>query len=494
MPRPILEAKSVSMEIENIRILDDINLSLYPGEIHLVVGENGAGKSSLAKIFSGLVDDYSGHILLDGKTISLYSPASARENRIFTLQQNCTIFDNLTVAQNLFVNNAKYFNGKRRFFSQREMNKQAQKILDSLDFPLCATQKASFLDLAEKRMLEIARISAIDPQVLIFDEPVSSLTRKEVATFEKVINHFKERGCAIMIITHKVEDFQIHINRLTIMRDGKIISSKDTLSDSSQVKKIIWGKHSKNRYPRLSLPLGEEIFCVHNLSTSDLLRNINFSLHQGEIIGIAGLVGSGRSQIAKTIIGEYPKTSGTFYVDRLEAKINSPKDAINYGIAFMTEDRYDDGLFLNLDVLRNVFCVSPSEENFFQYKRQSTKLFEKYQKLVNISIHKPRNTITKKLSGGTQQKMILLRWFLSQTHIFIFDEPTRGVDIASKLDIYNMMNDLTRKKAGIILISSNFEELTGMCDKILILRDGKIVCEAQRKISGDYESLYEYII
>ena len=471
-------------------------VSLYAGEIHVVLGENGAGKSSLAKILCGLITDYEGAIYVEGKRVLINTPLSAQKLGIASIQQECLTFDKLTVAENIFANNPSFFGTGQKLYSRHELHKKAQILLDTIGYSLDAREKVENLNLAEKSMMDIARISALQPKILILDEPGSSLNQQEIESFCKIINQIKEKKIAVMIITHRLEELKITPDRLTIMRDGKIVSSGIPAKyDSSEIRKKTWGAHSSNRYPRLNLPLGKELFCVENLSTSNLLYNISFSIREGEIVGIAGLVGSGRSQIAKTIIGQYPHTSGTFYIDRLKAIIKNPKDAIDYGIAFVTEDRYNDGLFLNLDILRNVFSVNESQdEELLLNNKLNLRLFNKYQKKVNLSINNPFAVSSKRLSGGMQQKLILLRWLLSSAKIFIFDEPTRGVDIASKVDIYNLMNDLTRKKAGILLISSSFEELIGMCDTILILKDGTISHKAHRSVSRDFETLYEYII
>lgn len=496
MAEPILQTKAIDLFFENINILCDVNISLYPGETHIVFGENGAGKSSLAKVLCGIYPQHGGTIELNGKEVQISSPEEARKQGIISIHQNSTVFENLSVAENIFVNHPDHFKSAFSLLNKAKLNKMTADILKRLNFTLDPNEKVKYLDLAQRRMIELARISLLNPRVLILDEPTASLTLSEAQAFIDVMASFKKQGAAIMVITHQVRELSKFADRITILRDGKVVATEEktafTLDDISQK---IWGKYYTNKYPKLDLKSGKEVFCVEDLCTQNLLDHITFSLHKGEILGITGLVGSGRSQLAKAIFGQHPRTKGTFYVDRLKAKIDTPKDAIEHGIAFVTEDRYDNGLFSNLDVLKNVFSVNNSFNNkFFINQKQNLKLFKKNQEKVNLNISAPHVKMFPTLSGGTQQKILLMRWIFSFSKIFIFDEPTHGVDIASKVDIYNLINDLARKGAGILLISSSFEEVTGMCDRILILKDGQIAHEAKRSTPGDYDDLFEYVI
>jgi ABC-type sugar transport system ATPase subunit len=497
MPEPILEMQSISVSIQNISIIHDIDFVLHPGEIHVVLGENGAGKSSLVKVLCGIYSCYTGRIYMDGKEVRIDSPHTARQLGIVSIQQDTNVFEDLTVAENMFVNNVGLLAPSSiGIISKRKMFQTAQKILDGLSFPIKSSQKMKYLDLAQKRMVEIARISILNPRILILDEPLVSLNRSEAQSFLQLISYFKSKGVAILLVTQKFKEYYIEGDRLTIMRDGAIVSTEKVQFGRAEVadsiEKKVWGKYFPEKYPKLSLKPGPELFCIENLSTENTLDEISFSLNQGEILGVTGLVGSGRSQLAKAIIGMHPIQSGTFYIDRLKASINSPKDAIDYGIAYITEDRHQDGLFLNLNVLENVFSLNqPEDASILNDQKCKTKLYKKYESKINLKLLS-YNSPLYSLSGGNQQKVMLLRWLLSSARIFIFDEPTHGIDIASKVDIYNLMNDLVRKHAGILLISSSLEELTGMCDRILVLRDGRIVYEAKRSIPGDFSKIYHF--
>ena len=489
-----LELCSISKLIDGVNILQDISLTLNKGEFCVLLGENGAGKSSLVKILSGIYKKDSGSISVDGHIVDINTPADSTACGIFSLQQESMIYSHLTVAENIYVNNAPVSFLKMR--NKREANTMAQKLLDDLGFPLKSTQKAEHLDLAQKRMVEIARlVSTKNMRVLILDEPLASIGETEGRSLFRFLKDFKKNGGSIIYVTQNFKDVYEHADRVVIIRDGKLVDSIAVENiTSDKIEKMVWGQYYPDKYPKLNIPIGKEIFCVEGLSTENLLQNISFSLFQGEILGITGLVGSGRSQLAKTLFGLHPITSGTFYIDRLKTKINSPVDAIKLGMAYVTEDRCRDGLFFNLNTTHNVFVLDDVfNESFMLKDKYETELYNKYIKKLNMNINSNKNNLYG-LSGGTHQKLLLLRWFFSYAKIFIMDEPTRGVDIASKVDIYNLMNDLIRKKSAIILISSSFDELVGMCDRILVLKDGMISFEAHRKNLNEFNSLYQYAI
>ena len=491
MPEPILELHSVSKSINNVPILQDVNFKLYKGELCVLLGENGAGKSSLVRLLSGIWQKDNGSIIIDGREVELETPRAASKYGIAAIQQDSYVFEHLTVAENIYIGNAPQ--GYLKLRDKHKLNASAQKLLDELGFPLISTQRAGELNLAKRRMIEIARIATIQSSILILDEPTTSISEWESRTLFRLLREYKRKGGAILYVTQNIEQIAEDADRISIMRDGNIISSIPiNAATQDNIEKMIWGQYFPDKYPKLAIPKGPELFYVEGLSTPNLLQDINFSLCQGEILGITGLVGSGRSQLAKALFGLQPITSGTFYVDRLKAQINSPHDAIMLGIAYVTEDRCGDGLFMNLSALENTFTLEEAFNNsLFTKNRFMSDLYKKYEKRVNLKVKSPKTNLFG-LSGGTHQKLLLLRWFLSDARIFIFDEPTRGVDIASKVDIYNLMNDLVRKKSAIILISSSFDELVGMCDRILVLRDGRISYEAHRNKPEEFSNLYRY--
>jgi ABC-type sugar transport system ATPase subunit len=493
--RPVLKMASISKSIGGIPILQDVNLSIYPGDFHILVGENGAGKSTLIRILSGLIRKDKGSIFIDDSEVQINSPEDAIKYGIVSIQQDIFLFDSMTVAENIFSQRQKMFCNKFGFIDGKKMNLKAQELIDKLGFKLESSVRVKNLNLAQKRMVEVVRLSIERPRILVLDEPLSNHGIFEVKVLMQLLAEYRSKGTAILYVTQKVRELLKYANRITVMRDSRIIESADADGASLlNVDKMVWGNYYPNKYPKLDITKGKEIFCVENLYAGNILKNINFSISQGEILGITGLIGSGRSLLAKSIFGLNPISDGTFYIDRLKAVINSPRDAISLGLAYVTDDRYSEGLFMNLNIMQNVFAILNINNRYFiPSGSEDTQIYRRYEKKINL---KPQRT-TKRiftLSGGMQQKLLLMRWFLTDARIFILDEPTRGVDIPSKVDIYNLMGDLVRKKGAIILISSNIEELAGMCDRILVISNGVISHEARRDNPGDFSEIKNFIL
>jgi ABC-type sugar transport system ATPase subunit len=491
----LLMMTSISKSIGDIPILQDVDLTLRSGEFHLLVGENGAGKSTLVRILCGVTKKDKGNIYIDNQVVQIGSPKDAIENGIQSVQQDTFLFDSMTVAENIFSQQPNCCYDKFGFINRKKMNTISQDLIDKLGFKLNCMQKVGKLNLAQKRMVELVRLFIFRPDFLILDEPISSIGTNEADVLLHLLEDYRRQGTAVLYVSQRIKEIVKYASRITVMRDGKVIDSKNSNETSlSNIDKIVWGQFYPNRYPKLDIAKGPEIFCIENLSSGNLLNDINLNISQGEILGITGLVGSGRSQLAKTIFGLLPLKSGTFYIDRLKANIRSPRDAISLGLAYVTEDRYNEGLFMNLNILQNVFAIENIIKRFFiSSVRHDSLIYKKYEKKINLKPQRPASSPFS-LSGGMQQKVLLMRWFLTDARIFIFDEPTRGVDIPSKVDIYNLMNDLVRKKGAIILISSNVEELVGMCDRILVLADGKITHEAHREVPGEFNNIQNYFV
>jgi ABC-type sugar transport system ATPase subunit len=496
MKNTILSYHNVSLVINNIPILKNINLTMEEGEFRVFLGSNGSGKSSLISILGGIhpYGQYFGNVYLNSKLLHLNSPKDAIRKDIILLTQDTCLYDELTIAENLYCN----FSAKNpKLFNMSKLQKIAmtQKFLDEWGINLNPNTPICKLNPSHKRILEILRLILINnkPQILVLDEPLNNLNDSLITTFYKILGHFINAGTTILYITHRPEEIMQFDTTISIMKDGEIISTfeaPDTLLED--VYKKLWSNLSSNRYPKISLKKGDEVFCAEHLSNGNSLKDISFTLYSREIIGVTGMIGAGKSILAKTLFGICPATEGKIYVDRLETCISSPIDAMNLGIAYITDDRINAGLFMNQTALENAFSLgSYSSRGLFKETRFEYKQFKKYGKRLNMFISSKSKP--EYLSGGEQQKLLLMRWFMTASKIFLFDEPTSRLDIASKIDIYNLFNDLLLKDTSIIIFSSDLEELTGICDRILVLNNGKITYEAKRNCKEGFSDIYQYI-
>ncbi len=488
----ILELNGVTKCFYKNRVLNNVDLKLEKNEIHAIIGKNGAGKTTLVNILAGLYPIDSGSIMFEDKKICIKRPSDSIKLGISVLQQEPCLFDHLTVAENIMVNHLPVKNNLG-IIDKDQLFTETQSFLDLLEFSIQSNVIVDQLNLAQKRMVELARVLYRNAKVIILDEPTASLSEIETNAMLKYIKKLKTKGVSIIYISQRFEEIVQLADRITVLRDGAVAGCLSANSaDFKALVKMMWGECMWNRYPKLSVQRGREIFAVENLDGGSYITDVTFSVDKGEIVGITGLVGSGRTKLARLIFGLEQKRRGGVYIDRLEASIKSPKDAINLGIAYVTENRFEEGVFGNLSVLDNAFSVKYFEEGRFIFDTLiDNKVFKRYSDKINIDIGSPVKKIIE-LSGGKQQKVMLMRWFLAAAKIIIFDEPTRGVDIASKVDIYNLMNDLIRKEAGIIMISSDIEELIGMCDRIIILRNGGIAADLNKK-DFSYETIYHHM-
>lgn len=466
------------------------------GEFRVLLGGNGSGKSSLVRILGGLYPygQYSGQIYLNQQLLHLSSPRDAIRKGIILLLQDSHLYDELTIAENLY---SHYSSNKASFFnkSKRQKIAMAEALFQEWDIDLNPNLPLHRLNHDQKRIIELLRLIIIEkiPGILILDEPINNLNHSFIKTFHKILTQFINRGTTILYITHRLEEVASFCTSVSIMKDGEIISTFDaSAADAREVYKKLWSDLSSKRYPKVNLKKGNEVFCVEHLGNGSTLTDISFTLYSREIIGVTGMIGAGKSILAKTLFGICPATEGNIYVDRLETKIRSPLDAINLGIAYITDERIDSGLFMNQTALENVYSLGISSfRGLLKEAPFERKQFNKYSKRLNLSIDSQSKP--EYLSGGEQQKLLLMRWFMTASKIFIFDEPTNRLDIGSKIDTYNIFNDLLLKDASIIVCSSDLEELTGICDRILVLNNGRITYEAARDNKDGFSELYQYI-
>lgn len=488
----LLSCKNVNLKIHENVILKDINLSLEKGKIHLVVGENGVGKSSLVKILSGLYssDQYTGTILYQNNIYHPHSSIEALNAGIVTLHQHTSLYENLSVADNL-INGIVHFPllEKLHLHSEKAKILFTDQFLKKYGLSIDSSKCMNDYNFATQRIIELIRLYLVNPTLLILDEPIAALRSNYSTQFINLLKHFKDNGTTILCASHEYTSFLDLVDYVSVLRKGRLVTTLPKTEFLKQdIPDLLWGQLQKKRYPKVKIDIGKEVLCAEHISNSGVIHDISFVLNKREILGIWGPVGSGKSSLARTLFGLKNLESGKIYVDRIPAKIESAKDAIDLGIAYITDERIEDGLFKNLSVLDNVFSLHSDYKNFLGARSKAERsVFLNYASRLNMDISSEK--LPNHLSGGEQQKVLLLRWLMSsKTKIFLFDEPTQSIDISSKIDLYNLFNDMLLKGASIIVFSSNIEELAGICDRTLILNHGtitgEIVYEEEKKITS----------
>lgn len=496
MEEYIVELKGVSKAFPGVRALDNVDFNLKSGEVLALLGENGAGKSTLMKILSGVYTKDSGEMKIFGQEVADMNPLKAQELGVAIIHQELNMCSHLTVAQNIFLGREITKNG---VLSDKEMNLKASEILNKLNVDINPTTIVGDLSVSKQQMVEIAKALSTKAKILIMDEPTSALTSNEIKELFKIINKLKSEGHGIVYISHRLEELSHIVDRVMILRDGKYVTSmdfKDTNLDD--IISLMVGREITEKFPRIETPKGEKIFEVKNLNTYTGVKDVSFSLHKGEIVGIAGLVGAGRTEVTRAIFGVDPKISGKIYVDGKEVKINKPADSIKAGIVLAPEDRKKDGLCTKLSVQHNISLPNLGElsDKIGVVNRKSEReLTDKTIKDLNIKVSDVHSNVDG-LSGGNQQKIVVGKWLAGNSRVAIFDEPTRGIDVAAKVEIYNLMNDLKSKGIGVLFVSSELPEILGMSDRILVMADGRItkeldISEATQDVILKYATKFE---
>ncbi|MDF2985562.1 MAG: transporter related protein [Eubacterium sp.] len=492
---PKLEVKNISRYFSDAFSLCNVSIDLYPGEVHAFMGENGSGKSTVIKIISGVLKQDSGVILIDNSAVNIDSVSSAKRHGIHCVWQDINLYPNLTVAENIYMdhpNTEKSFLARNQYRMFRECN----DIFNEFGINIDTRAKAGQLGFAQKQLVEMVKAYVSNAQIVIFDEPSAAFTSNEKDILYRIIRALKVKNTAILYITHLLDEIELIADRFSVIHQGRVIGTQ-TVSNTSkdEIIRMLAVPAEKNRYPKLNITLGKVIMSVKDLSAADILSSISFELRKSEILGITGLMGSGRSLLAQCLFGITPVKTGTIEINGQKQKFSSPEDAIRNGIALLPEDRASSSIFGCLNLENNV--TLSSLKRFEQYKylhnQIMTDVTDTYIKKLSI---RPGNLndLLENYSGGNQQKAAVARWMMSRSKIYILDEPTRGVDIASKTDIYNCMLDLVSKGASIILISSDIEEILGMCDRVLVLAEGQISGEFRRSEATKEAIMYKATI
>lgn len=470
MPNAMIKINNISFKYQDNELLKNVNFELKRGEIQLLLGLNGAGKSTLVRILSGISKPNTGELEYNGQPFEF---DKLRNENISFIYDEPVLFNHLNVADNICAQSLQ--TGKRRFLSNKKIHAKVNEVLTELGANFDSAQMVYSLNLAQKRIVEFARILYNNSQIIVMDEPFEALSSKDIDLLVGFLQQQKTKGRSILITTHRIDQLMGVVDRISVIRNKYIMSF--TMPEHASVDKIvnkIAEDNYSNPYPKLKTKVGKSLLHVENLSYSNRFRNINFDIHEGEIVGIYGNTGSGRSSIAKAVFGDLPDCFGRMLVEGEYYRPKSPQDAIRRGIAYIPDDRSQLSLFGHTPIYDNLLSAYMNKHLKNKQKRELDDSFEKFfNNIKPINMDLNRKVVS--LSGGMQQIISILKWLLCQANIFIFDEPTISLDVVAKNDIYNLMNDLVRKRAGILLISSNANELLGMCDRILILNSGNII-------------------
>ncbi|MCI6041037.1 MAG: sugar ABC transporter ATP-binding protein [Clostridiales bacterium] len=485
----IVSMHDICKSFPGVKALDHVDFELRSGEVMALLGENGAGKSTLMKVLSGVYTRDSGDMEIQGKAYGNLTPKQAQAAGVAIIHQELNMCRHLTVAENMFLGREKVHG---IVLSQRQMEAEAAEVLGRLKIDISPRTVVGDLPISKQQMVEIAKALSMDARILIMDEPTSALTAREIEDLFRIIRDLRASDHGIVYISHRLEELQHIVDRVTIMRDGQYIATMnfaDTTID--QIITYMVGREIKEKFPRVTCEKGKKIFEVKNLNAGRMVRNVSFSLYEGEIVGFAGLMGAGRTETTRAIFGIDPKQSGQIFLDGREIAIHSPMDAIRQGVVLAPEDRKKDGLCTKLSIRHNIalpnldlLCnrlgvVSHSKENAMCDRA-----------VKNLQIKTPSVDVdAANLSGGNQQKVVVGKWLARDSRVVIFDEPTRGIDVAAKVEIYHLMNQLKQQGIAVMFVSSELPEVLGIADRVIVMCDGQITGEVMARETTQNEIL-----
>ena len=482
MTQPLIEIIEIGKDYPGVTALDRVSLSVAGGEVLGLVGENGAGKSTLMKILAGIYTPDAGSFKLRGQDIRLKSPLDALENGIAMIHQELNLMNPMTVAENIWIRREP--TNRFGLINHGEMNRMTEALFTRLDIDIDPEIKIGKLSVASRQMVEIAKAVSYNSDVLIMDEPTSALTEKEVTHLFKIIRALKAEGKGIIYITHKMNELFEIADEVSVFRDGHYIATKPSAEVTrDDIIRMMVGREITQMFPKETVPIGDVVLSVRGLTLSKVFRDVSFDVRAGEILGLAGLVGSGRSNVAETIFGVTPADAGQIFINGQEVKITSPAVAMRHGMAFLTEDRKETGCFLLLDIQDNAqMAVLQNRYVNFGFVQQS-KLTRDATAMANrLRVRTPdMHERILNLSGGNQQKVLICRWLMTNPKILILDEPTRGIDVGAKAEIHRLISQLASQGVAVIMISSEMPEVLGMSDRILVLHEGRATGILDRK-------------
>lgn len=477
----ILQLKNISKTFSGVVALNNVSLSVRSGEVHALMGENGAGKSTLMKILTGIYQPDSGEIILKGQKVHFPEPLDAIQQGISIVHQELNSILDMTIAENLFVGREPC--KKFGIVNRKEMRDQTKELFRSVGMEIDPDKKLHELSVAEMQMVEIVKAVSYNADIIVMDEPTSAITDREVDKLFEIIRKLTAQGKAIIYISHKMNEIYTICDTITVMRDGTYIDTKPAQElDQQKLISLMVGRDLKDLYVKEPAEVGDTYLEVQRLTVAGKFSDISLQVREGEILGIAGLMGAGRTELVETLFGARRKDSGDILIKHKKVNVHSPLKAISHGIALVTEDRKLLGLNLNFSVKDNISLVSLDEftriGQLLNFKEER-EVADRQMKYLNVKASN-RNTMVETLSGGNQQKVVLAKWLLANPKLLILDEPTRGIDVGSKAEIYKIINQLARDGKAVIMISSEMPELLGMSDRIIVLHEGKLTGEFDR--------------
>lgn len=469
-----IEMRGIDKSFGSNQVLKQAGFTLESGEVHALMGENGAGKSTLMKILTGVYTKDAGTVLVDGKEVNYKNPQEAEKAGIVFIYQELNVMFDLTVEENLFM--GKEIHGKFGICDKKAMQKKAQEALNILGVNISPKTVMAELSVGQQQMVEICKALMADAKVIIMDEPTAALTQSETVALFKVIESLRKKGVSMVYISHRMEEIFELCDRITVLRDGSYIGVKNIPeTNMNEIVKMMIGREIGERYPSRNVKIGKEVLKVKELTRKGTFHDVNFSVRAGEVLGVSGLMGAGRTEIMQAIFGNLSYESGTIEIDGKEVKISNPRQAMEHGIGFITEDRKTEGLMLDKSIRENISLCNLrriSKSSVISREAEKNMVAEAIKDLhikCFGSYHECNN-----LSGGNQQKVVLAKWILTNPKILILDDPTRGVDIGAKKEIYSIINKLAAQGVAIIMVSSELPEVLGMSDNIMVVREGEV--------------------
>lgn len=478
---PIIQTKGMTKAFSGVIVLRNVDFNIYPGEVHALIGENGAGKSTLVKIIAGALSPTYGEIFVRGSKVYIPNPSVARELGVILMHQEPLTFPTLDITENIFVGHTRDDGGL--FIKWGNKRRIARELLDSINLNIDETSMVKGLSIANKQIVEIISALSVNAKVIIMDEPTAALTLDEVNRLFSIIKKLKEAGKAIVFISHRLEEVEIIADRVTVLRDGNKVCermAKDTSRD--MMVNLMIGRTLDEQIKKEKILIGDVLLKVENLTLPGKFENISIEVKRGEVVGIAGLVGAGRTEVANAIFGITPPKSGKIFIKGVEEKINNPMEAINKGMALVPEDRPDAGLLMSFTIKQNMTFASLDQISKLTWvnQKKENNLVEGYVKDLSIMLRSTGQEAGE-LSGGNQQKVVVSKWLMTKPDILLLDEPTRGIDVGAKAEVYKLISKLAREGKAILMISSEMEEVIQLCDRVYVMCEGRITTSLRRE-------------